>query len=697
MDEDFKRITIRSLKDTQSGAYSIASYDKDIRAIERALKSALPQDAFYHKSKNINYNDPTFHQIGKLKEDFYIKSSYTSVAQKAIDETLEKMHYAKSDDPKYWATRTRPLSDSENKAIKELEALTKKSTEQETESIRFNKGTLLKVLGVLTAVADVTRRILSSVLNIATQQVKDTVEAHNLGISREQLRDYNRLETAHGLKEGTITGAIADIQAKFGNITSLDEKALEALAVVMGGKIEEMATMGLGSSNPEAVLGTIIDTFMERANAGVNSVGQYVGEAQARRELYSYLLKVSPQIADIFATMQEEQHNINSIYRNQADTFEEWKNTLGSQRNTTQAKEGVLYTLGEEWNAFKQVLDDIKHTLALTLAPTLTRILRRLNNMRVGMSDSEKLRVNAENRDANAKALRETEASIAFLENKAGGDVSKLSKSEKAYYDTLVEYRNKLEKENTKPEIDNIVMTPNELKAEQEHRLKAQVKALTYLMTTTNSLTKLEADDPMIKNMSFTSAEVMEIINAQGVDSLYGKNALEKYRAKYVPGRIKELKNTSMKGAPDSAVEQQARSDAIKDFAREHYKYFYPILLGLQTEKIIADSYNDQIYDLDRARELWGANFEGLADVLPKEALGTHKLYSIDVNENGVVTHKLVLDINDSNGVDTKDFVIAEWTGNDKGGAKGTQTSMTWDKENGVTVNALGTSASKQR
>ena len=37
----------------------------------------------------------------------------------------------------------------------------------------------------------------------------------------------------------------------------------------MGGKIEEMATMGLGSSNPEAVLGAILDTFNERANAGM--------------------------------------------------------------------------------------------------------------------------------------------------------------------------------------------------------------------------------------------------------------------------------------------------------------------------------------------------------------------------------------------------------------------------------------------
>lgn len=691
MDDEFKRITIRSLKDTQSGAYSVADYDRDVKAIERALKSALPEKAFYHKSKDINYNDPTFHQIGKLKEDFYIKSSYTSVAQQAIDQVLEKMHYTKSDDPKYWSTRSRPLSDKESSMLKELEAMDKKKEEKRNETDRFNKGTMLKILGTLVTVADVARRILSSVLNIATQQVKDTVEAHNLGISREQLRNYNRLETVHSLKEGTISGAISDIQNKFGNITALDENALQALAVVMGGKIEEMATMGLGASNPEKILESILDTFNERANAGVNSIGQYVGEAQARRELYSYLLKVSPQVADIFATMQEEQHNINSIYRNQAETFAQWKETAKTQRGTTQAGEGVLYTLGEEWNVFKQLLEDIKHSLAVSLAPTLTRILRRLNNMRVGMSESEKLRVNAENRDANAKALRETEASIAFLEQKSGGDISKLSKSEKAYYETLVEYRDKLEKENTKPEIDNIVMTPNEIKAEQEHRLRTQAKSLSYLITNTNSLTKLEADDPIIRSMSFTDSEIMNVINSQG-DSIYGANAYKSFVAK----RKAELRKTN-RNMSEEQLEGLARKGALQDFARQYYRFFYPKLLNVQADNIISQSYNDQIYDIDRAREQWGANFEGLANALPKEALGTHKLISVDVNENGVIVHKLVLDINDSNGVNKGDFVIAEWTGNDRGGATGTQTEMTWDKQNGITVNSLGTSASQTK
>lgn len=700
MADEFKRFTVRSLKDVNaSGAYSIADYDKDMRAIERALKSALPADAFYHKAKDINYNDPTFHQIGKLKEDFYVKENYTAVAQQAIDQAIGKMVFSGSGDPKYWSTRTRPLTDKENDLIKELERATKeKGTEKETEATRFNRGTFLKILGAIMGLADIARRILSSVLNIATQQVKETTEAHNLGISREQMREYGRLETTHGLKEGTISGALSDIQGKFGNITTLDENALEALAVVMGGKIEEMAKMGLGSSNPEAILGAILDEFNAKANSGVNSIGQYVGETQARRELYSYLLKISPQIADIFATMQEEQHNINSLFRNQADTFAEWKNTIKPQRNTTQAGEGVLFTLGEEWNVFKALLENIKHSLAVSIAPVLTRILRRLNNMRVTMNEGEKLRLNEENKNANEKAIKETEASMAFLEQKSGGDITKLSKTERAYYEVLSAYKARLEKENKKKEIDNIVETPNEIKVRQEKWLTDIAK--TYIDDIKSGA--VDFDSPAFEGVfDFSGADIKKVIQSQGT-GYYGSQAFEAYKSDYIKkglnDRIKKLKK-EMGNQPDDIVKKRAETElgdeALQAFAKKNYRFFYPILLGLQAEELVQSSYNDQVYDIARAREKWGANFEGLANALPEEALGTHKLYSVDVNENGVVVHKLVLDINDSDGVDKGDFVITEWTGNDRGGATGTQTKMEYNRETGVTVQAYADGASR--
>ena len=247
------------------------------------------------------------------------------------------------------------------------------------------RGALIKLVALLTGVTEITRRILSSMLAFSQQTVRDMTTAHNLGMSYEAVRSYHHIETAHGMKEGTITGAISDIQNMFGNITALDENALNALAVVMGGEIKEAIDMGLGSSNPDKVLGMILDKFNERANGGYNSIGQYVGEQQARRELYSYLLKVSPQIADIFATMQEEQHNINSIYRNQADTFEKFKNLNITKRGGNgELDYGVTVTLGEEWNQLKDAVDQIKEAFIVSFAPSLLALVRRLADTRVG-------------------------------------------------------------------------------------------------------------------------------------------------------------------------------------------------------------------------------------------------------------------------------------------------------------------------
>ena len=133
----------------------------------------------------------------------------------------------------------------------------------------------------------------------------------------------------------------------------------------------------------------------------------------------------------------------------------------------------------------------------------------------------------------------------------------------------------------------------------------------------------------------------------------------------------------------------------MKKFARTYYKTFYPILLGLQAENYIKQSYNDQTYDIDRLREKYGANLEGLADILPKEALGTHKLISGDIkDENGVITHRIVLDVNDNGVIDDKDRLLESWTGNERGGANGSQATITWDREKGITVNAQAGGAS---
>lgn len=544
MADDFRKITVSSLQDTSSGAYSIAEYDKDIRALVSAIKSALPQDAFYHKSpKNIDYSN--FNSIGKLQEDFYIKNEYAMVAQEAIEQALGKMQFKGSPDYKYESSGLRILNKDEEKLIKELEELNKNKGEKETETTRFNRGTLLKILGAVMTVADIARRILSSVLNFATQSVKDSVTAHNLGTSYEAVRQYRHIETTHGMKEGTITGALSDIQNKFGNITSLDEKALEDLAVVMGGKIEEMAMLGLGSSNPEKILESIVDTFNERANAGMNSIGQYVGEQQARRELYSYLLKISPQIADIFATMQEEQHNINSLFRNQADTFAEWKNLMPTGRGGNLPMDyNLTISLGKEWNVVQDILNQIKEGIAVSLTPAVLELLQKIADTRVGMSEAENRQRNQENKEANTAFINR--ASKEMVQMEANWD--NLSITDKNYYYALKEYKEKAEKANKgNPITGNIALVaplPEQIRVRGNQILK----------------------EGMVKQELYSGGDVT-LEEIRDVLDSYEKFDIEKERSKYQSEIIKS--NNQRTKRVDKEVKklvEQTRKEQKKDF-----------------------------------------------------------------------------------------------------------------------------------
>lgn len=446
---DYSKFTITSKKDRYSHGYDIPDYERDMKAIvNQAVKSALSEGGYFKTASRV-----VDKSTGETKLDIFVHTEDAKVVSDALKTELQKLTFT---DSKGRLTR-RPKYKVDSDVVTERESRALAREERgDGEVTRFNRGAWLKLFGLIGTLTDVTRRILSSVISFATQTTRDMVTAHNLGISYESMRNYRHVESIHGLKEGTIPDALSDIQNKFGNITKLDEKALEDLAVVMGGKISEMATLGLGSSNPEAILGAILDAFNEKANAGYNSVGQYVGEQQARRELYSYLLKVSPQVADIFATMQEEQHNINSLYRGQAETFEEWKRLLPTMRGDHRPAEyNIPATLGQEWNVVKDIYSQIKEGIALNLAPELVALLRRIANIRVGMSDRESKALDEQNKLANQQFIDSAKVQLDTLSD---------TEADKQRAFALNFYIKQLEKENAKKEkIANLVPTSDEI------------------------------------------------------------------------------------------------------------------------------------------------------------------------------------------------------------------------------------------
>ena len=459
---EYTKFTVASRKDTATGAYSLEDYDRDLRKLRSAIKSALPENTdFSEGNKAVS-------KSGRMTQAFYIPVEYSTNIKKVLNDLKQKLLYDGGDE-KYRISKARQLSDRDEAFLRSEEQRKKDSEgsgEKEKSAFAlFSKTMWLKIIALVLSIGETVKRILSSVITLSAQTVKDMKDAHNAGLSYDYIRRSKYIETSHGMKEGTITEAVADIQNKFGNITKLDENALNDLALVMGGKVEDLIKSGIGASDPDKLLGSILDTFNERANAGYNSVGQYVGEQQARRELYSYLLKLSPAWADIFATMQEEQHNINSIFRGQVDTWEKFKNAVPVERDfgATSIDYNVVGTLGQEWGILKSYIEEIKNGILTKLAPSLLSIVRWLENTRFGLSESENRKLNAKNKALNQAELERVSGVLEEMEEAK----DTLNPSEIVYYAQMKAYKKALERANkgdSKGNIDNATRTPDEIR-----------------------------------------------------------------------------------------------------------------------------------------------------------------------------------------------------------------------------------------
>ena len=347
---------------------------------------------------------------------------------------------------------------------------------------------LTKILGVLTIGFDIVRRILSLVTEQGKMAVRTSTIAHNLGTNYQQARQIESAERVSGLETGTITGAMSDIQSMFGNITNIDEGALETLALIMGSKIEDLVQSGIGGSNPEVLVGEIIDAWNERASTGYNSVGEYVGEAQARRELYSLLNKVSPQLANIFALMQEQRADEASLYKNLASgKFSDWVNGLSNVNRypVNTIGEGLLKEVSQYANNVNDLIEQLKHGIAITFAEPAIAVLRSISNIRWGMTGKNNLDLDIKNLEANSAWKEHAQAMLESLPSERGSMSANdwlLVETQRKYYNKQIENVEKQEEQRKKGKhVQDVSKTKLEEQGELGENLavaKTAIKAM---------------------------------------------------------------------------------------------------------------------------------------------------------------------------------------------------------------------------
>lgn len=259
----------------------------------------------------------------------------------------------------------------------------------------------------LAGIADITRRILTASLARASEIKKEQVDAKSLGISYTNTREYKAQETAMGMKEGAFTSAIASLQSAFGDVTHLDDNALGELAKVLKGDVVEAINNGLGRSDPEKLMKTILNTYYERGQSGINSIGQRVGRYQAERELATALEKAGlNDLADVLRNMFYT--NDTGIYKGRISNGDSFADYMGLSTAYTMGYDAIdnrhFAELGQVVDSVKSKFQSLKDSLNKLVLDSIGGLIQKIDNWDIGKSDEENLQDTRTNIQLNAAA-----------------------------------------------------------------------------------------------------------------------------------------------------------------------------------------------------------------------------------------------------------------------------------------------------
>ena len=356
-----------------------ARYSAEVRAEKEILGEAIG----VAKSENKEIDATTKKELlDKYSKKFTLRgASYASL----VDATGLSASELKE---KFKGIEQKDAKERNDKRIKAQEASERRKT------LAFTT----KIVGTVTVLTDLTRRILTQVMNIASQSRATAVQASTMGMSYIDMQKYNMADTFMGLKKGTHGNALSDIQNKFGDITNLDEKAIGVLARVMGNGVTNLVTSGLGRDNPDELLTQIMNSYFESFKQGKNSLGQNVGREQALRELTTSLREVSPAFAEIFSTMA---HDYTTGAR--AGSFSNYKEYLAqvqyNRGGLTETEMSNVISLASVVNQAKMAFEGITSTLNTKVANAFADFISRISDTRIGESAKEKMKHNMTNRE----------------------------------------------------------------------------------------------------------------------------------------------------------------------------------------------------------------------------------------------------------------------------------------------------------
>ena len=374
-----------------------------MKAIEELDKVGGTLDVDSAKTKKNPYRSVISVPMSKTDYDAIINNN----TQKEANKILSK--YVKDTIPR--ANKENRLETSRQNAVKkekeakEAERKEKQKEKEEEESKRKTTGTLLKILAVLGAMADLVRRVVTAALANSIQTKQDATTGHNLGLTTEEVRRYKYFDIAHGMEGGTTVGAMSALQSAFGLGQEIDTAKLEKLAPVLRGDTANLARTGVaGGEETNKLLGMILTDYLKQYLSGKNSLNQYESNPSVRRaNLVSNLNSAFPELGTLFGTMLEDYES--GIYKGKFSDYTGWLSTTKTnQGGMSDAQLNAFQEMGALLTSVNSKLKDLTDKYLAGFALSLVGLVQKVDNIQFGKTATEKNEQNKTNKQLNLEA-----------------------------------------------------------------------------------------------------------------------------------------------------------------------------------------------------------------------------------------------------------------------------------------------------
>ena len=374
-----------------------------MKAIEELDKVGGTLDVDSAKTKKNPYRSVISVPMSKTDYDAIINNN----TQKEANKILSK--YVKDTIPR--ANKENRLETSRQNAVKkekeakEAERKEKQKEKEEEESKRKTKGTLLKILAVLGAMADLVRRVVTAALANSIQTKQDATTGHNLGLTTEEVRRYKYFDIAHGMEGGTTVRAMSALQSAFGLGQEIDTAKLEKLAPVLRGDTANLARTGVaGGEETNKLLGMILTDYLKQYLSGKNSLNQYESNPSVRRaNLVSNLNSAFPELGTLFGTMLEDYES--GIYKGKFSDYTGWLSTTKTnQGSMSDAQLNAFQEMGALLTSVNSKLKDLTDKYLAGFALSLVGLVQKVDNIQFGKTATEKNEQNKTNKQLNLEA-----------------------------------------------------------------------------------------------------------------------------------------------------------------------------------------------------------------------------------------------------------------------------------------------------